>query len=133
MPEMVDARIALSLARERQRRAVEALYDGTCRIYGVRPVKDPVTCVTRQAEVLIQGDVPCRLSFSGAPASSESGHMAAVTQMIKLFLAPEVVVDPGSKLEVTQNGRTGCYARSGKPALYSSHQEIVLELWEGYA
>jgi hypothetical protein len=48
----------------------------------------------------------------------------------KLFLAPEIVVKPGSKLKVTQAGRTECYVRSGEPAVYGSHQEIVLELWK---
>lgn len=130
---MVSIKKAVRLVRERQREALEAVYDGTCRIYGMRSVKDPETCVTRQEEVLIQEGISCRVSFSGASASSESGYMTAVGQMIKLFLAPEIIVDPGSRIEVTQNGRTECYARSGRPAVYPSHQEIVLEIWKGYA
>ena len=39
----------------------------------------------------------------------------------------------GSKIVVTQEGRTAAYARSGEPAVYSSHQEIVLVPFEEYA
>ena len=53
---------------------------------------------------------------------------ASVTQGLKLFLAPEIRVKPGSKVIVTQNGITGAYSASGEPAVYSTHQEIVLEL-----
>lgn len=89
--------------------------------------------VTSQKEVLVKKDIPCRLSFSSASATLESGSAAGVVQTVKLFLAPEVVLRPGSKIEVVQNDRTECYSQSGKPAVYSSHQEVVLELWKGYA
>ena len=56
-----------------------------------------------------------------------------VAQTIKLFLEPEPVVPPGSRIEVTQQGRTESYAQSGKAAVYSSHQEILLEIWKEYA
>lgn len=115
------------------RRAVEATYDGTCRIYGMRSVKDPDTKVTRQEEVLAQEGIPCHLSFTSAVPAAGSETVTAVAQTIKLFLAPELMVLPGSRIEVTQQGRTESYAQSGKAAVYSSHQEIVLELWKGYA
>ena len=130
---MVNVGKAVNYCRKRQREAVEAVFDGTCRIYGMRSVKDPETRVTGQEEVLVQGDIPCRLSCSNAPAAAGNGQVTAVAQTIKLFLAPEIMVDPGSKIVVTQNGRMDCYARSGKPAVYPSHQEIALEIWKGYA
>jgi hypothetical protein len=42
-------------------------------------------------------------------------------------------VKPGSKLTITQNDMTTEYQSSGKPAFYSTHQEIVLELFKGWA
>ena len=115
------------------RKAVEAIYEGTCRVYGMIPIKDPETKVTRQEEVLVQECVPCRLSFSGVVSAAESGTVTSAPQTIKLFLAPEHVIPPGSRIEVTQEGRTESYGQSGKAAVYSSHQEIILELWKGYA
>ena len=48
-------------ARKMHRKAIEATYDGTCRIYGMRSVKDPDTKVTRQEEVLVQEGIPLSL------------------------------------------------------------------------
>ena len=36
----------------------------------------------------------------------------------------------GTTLVITQNGATNTYEKSGKPAVYGSHQEIILSLVE---
>lgn len=124
---------AVKQAQSMHRSAVEARYDGTCQIFGMQPVKNPDTKVTRQAEVLMLKDLPCHLSYSAAPPAAGSGTITTAVQTIKLFLAPETVIEPGSRIEVTQTGRTESFHQSGKAAVYSSHQEISLELWKGYA
>lgn len=48
-------------------------------------------------------------------------------------MAPEVEVSPGSRITIIQNGRTEVYAQSGQPAVYATHQEIILKLWEDWA
>ena len=50
-----------------------------------------------------------------------------MTQVVKLFLPSDVQVKEGSKVTVTQEGMTASFICSGKPAVYGSHQEIVLE------
>ena len=127
---MIDA---VRQAQGLHRRAIEATYDGTCRIYGMKAVKDPETMVTRQEEALVQEGIPCHLSFSSTAPAAGTGTVTQVAQTIKLFLAPELLIPPGSRIEVTQHGRSESYAQSGKAAVYSSHQEIVLDLWKGYA
>lgn len=124
---------AVRQARKAHRVAVEALYDGVCRVYGMQSIKDPDTKVTRQEETLIYDSIPCRLSYSSTVPAAESGTVTAVPQTIKLFLAPERMIPPGCRIEVTQEGRTESYGQSGKAAVYSSHQELLLELWKGYA
>lgn len=128
--QMMDA---LKRGQAAHRKAVEATYDGICRIYGMEAIKDPETMVTRQEEALVKEEVPCHLSVSSSAPVAGSSMAASVSQTIKLFLAPELSVPPGSRVEVTQQGRTESYAQSGKAAVYPSHQEIMLELWEGYA
>lgn len=120
-------------AQRMHRKAIEATYDGTCRIYGMQSVKDPVTKVTRQEEAIVQDGVACHLSYSSTAPAAGSDTVTGVAQTIKLFLAPELVVPPGCRIEVTQQGRTESYAQSGKAAVYSSHQEILLEIWKEYA
>lgn len=126
-------RDAIRQAQRMHRKAVEATYDGTCRIYGMKPVKDPVTKVTRQEEVLVQDGIACHLSYSSTSPVAGSDTVTAVAQTIKLFMAPESTIPPGCRIEVTQQGRTESYAQSGKAAVYSSHQEIFLEIWKEYA
>jgi hypothetical protein len=115
------------------RKAIESLYDGTCTITEHQKVKKENKSTGFQ-EVPVLKDVPCRLSFKtiNNTNSTETGA-SAVVQIAKVFLAPEIKVKPGSKLSVTQNGVTTEYKSSGEPAFYSTHQEIVLELFKGWA
>lgn len=124
---------AIAQARQVHRELIEQTYDGTCSLYEQQPKKDPKTKVTKMAEVCLETGIPCHLSFSGTGPAVGSETATSVPQTIKLFMAPEREIRPGSRLEITQQGRTGNYRRSGKPAVYFSHQEILLELWEGYA
>ena len=86
------------------------------------------TKLSREEEAVVLEGQPCRLSFEKQAAVFRTDTAASVTQGLKLFLAPEIRVKPGSKVIVTQNGITGAYSASGEPAVYSTHQEIVLEL-----
>ncbi len=124
---------AIRQAQQMHRRALEETWEGSCRIFERRAVKDPDTKVTRMEEVSVGEGIPCRLSFAGTGTTQKGETMATVPQTVRLFLAPEPVIHPGCRIEVTQRGRTESYAQSGKAAVYVTHQEIPLELWKGYA
>lgn len=113
------------------RKAIESLYKGKCTITEYQSVKDPVTKVTSKQEVDVLTDQPCRLSFKNI-SSSSAGDAATINQIVTLFIAPEIVIKPGSKVTVTQNGITNVYQRSGQSAIYTNHQEVILELFEGW-
>lgn len=115
------------------RKAIESLYDGTCTITEHQKIKKENKSTGFQ-DVMVLENEPCRLSFKtiNNTNSTETGA-SAVVQIAKVFLAPEIKVKPGSKLSVTQNGVTTEYKSSGEPAFYSTHQEIVLELFKGWA
>lgn len=121
---------ALEVARKAARRAQESTYEGFCTIIEYRSVKDEKTKLLNEKEVIVMENQPCKLSFGKSNAVVQTETAAAVSQEIKLFLAPEIQVNSGSKIVVTQNGKTEAYSASGKPAVYSTHQEIVLELFE---
>ncbi len=72
-------------AQRMHRKAIEATYDGTCRIYGMQSVKDPVTKVTRQEETLVQDGIACHLSYSSTALAAGSDTVTGVAQTIKLF------------------------------------------------
>ncbi len=125
---------AMEAARRAARRAQEATYEGICTIYECRDVRDEKTKITRKnEEVPVVENQPCKLSFEKLNAVVQTDTAAKQTQGTKLFIAPEIKVKPGSKIVVEQNGVTTAYSASGVPAVYLSHAEIMLELFEGWA
>lgn len=125
---------AIERAMTAAKQAVESRYDGVCSVYTYGESKDPTTHITRTAETVLYQDIPCRLSFkyNNNSSASPSETITEVSQIIKLFVSPELNIPPGSKIVATQNGVTTAYKSSGQPMVYSTHQEIVLEIFRGW-
>lgn len=115
-----------------QRKAIEALYKDRCEIVEYQKVTK-ANKSTGYKEVSVIKNQPCRLSIENSTATALVDGAATVQQTTKLFISPEIVVSPGSKIIVTRNNRTTEYKNSGFSAVYCSHQEIILELFEGWA
>jgi hypothetical protein len=109
------------------------LWTGKATIYEYQPTTDPETHQTTSELVPVLADEPCRLSYNQEQATNIQNGAAVVSQSIKLFIRKDLVIKPGSVIEVTQNDVTEKYNGSGKPAVYSNHQEIVLQLYEDNA
>lgn len=106
------------------------LWSGRCTIWEYENVIDPDNFQTSQREVMVLDDEPCRISFSTEAVTNPESGVAEMTQFTVLFVRPDLEISAGSIIEVTQNGRTTKYRRSGKPAVYTNHQEIRLTLYE---
>lgn len=117
----------------RARRAIEKLYDSTCTVYEYHNVTDEVTKISTQMPVVVWENQPCRLSFESISVVEQSTGATKKSMSVKLFISPEVSIKAGSKITVTTKGVTTEYANSGIPAIYSSHQEIMLNLFERWA
>ena len=118
---------------KKARKAIESMYEGTCTITEQQKVQKDNKSTGFQ-DVIVQEDIPCRLSFKTINNTNPNENAAsALVQVTEVFLAPEIVVKPGSKLTITQNGVTTDYKSSGIPATYSTHQEIVVEIFKGWA
>lgn len=113
----------------RARRAVESLYTGICTIAERRPGTRSNGSTGFTEETVLENQ-PCRLSYSDSSSTSPAENASRTEQSIKVFLAPEIRVQPGSRLTITQNGVTEAYRNSGKPAVFQTHQEITLELFK---
>ena len=109
------------------------LWTGKCTIYEFKDMTDPYTHQTTQTEVAVLEDEPCRLSYNHEQATNISSGAAVVSQSITLFIRPDLIINPGSVIEITQHGVTERYKGSGQPAVYCNHQEIILELYDGNA
>ena len=111
------------------RKSIEKLYTDICNIYEYQKVKNSITKRTEFESVLVHENVKCRISFKNIIATNQTTGEAITGQITVLFINPELVIKPNSKIDVTRNGRILEYKNSGVPAFYSSHQEIVLELY----
>jgi hypothetical protein len=115
------------------KKSIEKLYTDTCNIYEYQKVKNHVTKRTEFEPVLVHENVKCRISFKNITTTNQTTGEAITGQITVLFINPELVIKPNSKIDVTRNGRVLEYKNSGVPAFYSSHQEIVLELYKEQA
>lgn len=114
--------------------AIKSLWRGKCTVT-VRnnDTTDENTGRVAVGEVDTYTDEPCRISFDTVNATQPENNAANIVQSITLFIDRAVVIPEGSKITVTQNGAMAVYEKSGKPAVYSTHQEIPLEIFKGWA
>lgn len=114
--------------------AIKSLWRGKCTV----TVRNNDTTDENTGRVVV-GEVdtytnePCRISFDTVNATQPENNAANIVQSITLYIDREVVIPESSKITVTQNGVTAVYEKSGKPAVYSTHQEIPLEIFKGWA
>lgn len=119
--------------KEAHRKAIESQYTGKCTVTEMQGVKNPTTGIVKQAPFVVLTDQPCRLSHRSAETTTVANGVAVQNQTIKLFVSPDIIIKPGSKITVTQNGLTADYKRSGLPSVYGSHQEISLIIFDRYS
>lgn len=124
---------AIQTAQKNARKAIEATYFGVVTVTEHQKVKDERSKLTSDKLVIVLENQPCRLSFEKLQTAIQSDSAATVTQITKLFLSPDITIKPGSKMTVTQDNVTTDYTCSGVPAVFPTHQEIVLNLFERWA
>ena len=109
------------------------LWTGRATIYEYQHITDSESYQTSLELVPVFLDEPCRLSYNHEQSTNIQSGAAVVSQGITLFVRKDLVIKPGSVIEVTQNGVTEKYKGSGQPAVYSNHQQITLQLYEDNA
>lgn len=118
---------------ERYKAAVQRLWTGKATITVREGVLNEANGRTEPVERVLVGGVACRISYKTVTTTEPSEEAAKVVQSVTLYIDPSVDIPEGSKITVTQNKVTRDYGRSGTPAVYTVHQEVPLELWEGWA
>nr|WP_308742099.1 hypothetical protein [uncultured Anaerocolumna sp.] len=114
------------------RKAIESMYIGTCTITEHQKVKKENKSTGFQDVVVLENQ-PCKLSFEKITNTNPTETAALLVQTAKVLIAPEIQIKPGSKLTITQNGVTTEFKNSGEPAMFGTHQEIILELFKGWS
>ena len=88
---------------------------------------------TEFKEVVVLENEPCKLSFKLDYPVIQTDTTANITQQVKLFIDNAVKVRAGSKITVQRENEMFNYKQSGEPAFFSSHQEIILVPFRGWA
>lgn len=118
------------------RKHIEQLYFDKCSVIEYQHVTEGNLSFVR--EVQVYTDIPCHISFNrGTSAKTTTpagdGLANAPVSLVRLSLAPDIHVKPGSKIIVTRNGRATEYKSSGVPSMFQTHQEIALTMEDEYA
>lgn len=113
--------------------AVKSLWEGKCTVTVRENKTNEANGRTEAKEVDLCTNEPCRISFDTVQVTEPSNGAAQTKQTVTLFIDPAVSLPAGSKITVTQKGTTGVYEQSGVPAVYSTHKEVPLELFKGWA
>lgn len=120
----------LTTAQKAAKKAIEATYFGKATVTEHQKIKNEASKLTEYVERIVLENQPCHVSYERLQTTVQSESAAAITQVIKLFLSPDIIIKPNSKITVTQNQVTRDYTYSGVPAVFPTHQEITLELFQ---
>lgn len=115
------------------RTVLATLWDGKATIKELGQWTDYFTKTTQMVETVVIENEPCRISFASAVSADPTETVTLAEQQVTLFIRSDLEIKPGSRITVTQNGRTVDYKASGQPRVYSSHQEVALVLWDNKA
>lgn len=110
------------------REILARFWESKATIYTKAQYKDYFTKTTQMVETELCIDEPCRVSYSSKASATPSETTSGVDQEIILFISSELDIPAGSKVVVTQLGKTTEYYASGFPRVYSAHQQITLRL-----
>lgn len=123
----------LSQAKMVARKAIESLYDSTCNIIEYHEVQNENKS-TGFKEIVVVENQPCKLSFETlSTVNNQEDNASEKIISTKLFISPDILINPGSKISITYKDTTTDYKFSGKPAIYDTHQEIMLEIFDRWA
>ena len=104
------------------------MYDSICSVT-IQEKYEKENGSTGFRDTMIIDNQPCKLQFSTVDAAQQGDAMATVSQVIRLFISPDVYVPAGSKITINAVD----YTHSGAVAMYNTHQEIVLKLLDRWS
>lgn len=113
--------------------ALTKLWTDICTVYTREKTLNETTKRIEFSEVIQVSNQPCRVSYRTLGTVASRDYAPGVTMQIKLFISSTVNIPAGSKITVTRGDMVMTYKNSGNAAVYSTHQEIPLELFEEWA
>lgn len=84
----------IELAKKQTRQAIESTYDCKCDIVEHKSTKNATNKRTEYQEITVLEEQPCRISYKTTSSANETDNESKVTQIVKLFIAPEIQIKP---------------------------------------
>ncbi len=106
---------------------IEGFFEGVCDVFEFSEYKDDFG-VTQSEEKAVLKNVPCRICYKSINAAVKGKVSDYVTQKVILMVSRDISIKNGSIVQVTQNGHTAVYQKTGEIAVYPNHQEIEMSL-----
>lgn len=107
------------------RRQLERLYDCTCYVISEIDAMDPDTGIMNKTSRR-EGPFPCRISYKTL-STGQSSEIAKFSTVTVLFIAPEVIIPGGARIELVGQNTKQLYRSASISARYDTHQEVQLE------
>lgn len=107
------------------RRQLERLYDCTCYVISEIDAMDPDTGIMNKTSRR-EGPFPCRISYKTL-STGQSSEIAKFSTVTVLFIAPEVIIPRGARIELVGRNTKQLYRSASISARYDTHQEVQLE------
>ncbi|MCY6958863.1 hypothetical protein [Clostridium brassicae] len=117
----------LSKAFKQARKAIESLYDCTCNISGGKEkIKDPKTKETKIVPKIKYENKPCKVSKQSLSKNNQTDTVNQIVYELKLFISPELAINQGDEIEVTNQFGIITKYKAGEGFSYNTHQEVIL-------
>ena len=111
---------------EMAEQAVKSLWRDTMTVIEHRKTRKENGATGFEDVTVMEGE-PCKIIFKTLQATDQQEAAG------KLLCDKSFAIPAGSKILILHEGIETAYRQSGKPAVYSVHQEIMLELFERWA
>lgn len=107
------------------RHQLERLYDCTCYVISEIDAMDPDTGIMNKMSSR-KGPFPCRISYKTL-STGQSAEIAKFSTVTVLFVAPEVIIPRGARIELVGRNTKQLFRSASISARYDTHQEVQLE------
>lgn len=106
-----------------ERKALESTYEDTCTI--IRDIEKEVNGINKHTTIKVAENIICALVTGNNPIL-QTETAAFFNYTAKIITIPEVNVKAGDRIIVNRFGKIIKYECAGEPAIYETHQEILL-------
>lgn len=107
-----------------QRAAIESLYTGTLTATRTEYVTDPETGFEKVEKVVIVENEPCRVTRQ--LSNPTEGYPKEYFETVHVTLAPEVIIPPGSELDIDFHDEHMHFKQTSSVRRFTSHQTIEM-------